>query len=334
MDSVAQGVALEDVRNALIQDSTFTNNGTGDVLGTQQHILITALTNPNLDDLDPGEDIEDILLTDPDFDSFVYTIQRTMFIDTATVIQDDAVLIQTVGADAARSRLELQFIDNEVDMDRLASLTMRPAALEIDWNGYLAADINRNIVNIIGTGNGQTGFRIATQGLDTRSDLNVISNIITGAGDGDADALIGVDIALVGPANISVNQNAIDFVTPSTLLVSNNFGLRFRFTDGNKNVDVVDNLIVMDEGTAMFFQPVASPIGATSSFFIEGNQIGTVARAPDQGIIFQSVTGVINLLGTRPNITPITPGIVTPAIFFVPPGTSVGQINVNGFFVP
>ncbi|MGD9854862.1 MAG: hypothetical protein AB7U20_07905 [Planctomycetaceae bacterium] len=322
----AQGVFTRDVRNVLIEDSTFMDNGAAGVLGTQQHINLNVFTNPNDDDLLP---------TDPDFESFSYTVQRNLFIDTVARVGDDVVLIRTVGADAEDSRLELFFLDNVVQSmlrseTTSGGITFRPAGLEVNWNGTLAADVLRNTVNMLDE-DGQTGILMVTQGLTTRSDINVNNNIINGVGNGADDDLVGIDFNLLGPANVTVSQNDIDLVSTLDLLnFSDNVGLRFRFLDGNKNVDIVDNLILLDEGTGMSFPFVASPITDPSSFFIQGNQIGSAIRLPTQGIVMSNVTGLLRLTGNLNNVVFAQTG----NFFVAPVNNIVGGIFVNGVFVP
>ncbi len=325
-DNFAQGVYTRDVRNVTIEDSTFRNNGTAGVIGTQQHINLNVFTNPNPVDL---------LVTDPNFEPFFFTIRRNLIIDTDQRAGDDGVLVQTVGAAAKESRLELFYLDNVMQSfirneTTVGGITFRPVGLEVNWNGTLAADILRNTVNMFDE-DGQTGFLFVTQDLTTRTDINVNDNVINGVGNGDNDDLVGIDFNLTGPANVTVARNAIDLASPVNLLTTtNNVGLRFRFLDGNKNVDIVDNLILLDEGTGMSFPFVNSPINFQSSFFIEGNQIGSATRLPTNGIIFNNVTGLMRLNGNRNNFVFTRTG----NFFVVPAANTTGQIFVNGIAVP
>ncbi|MBX3436588.1 MAG: inverse autotransporter beta domain-containing protein [Planctomycetaceae bacterium] len=325
-NNFAQGVYTRDVREVIIQDSTFMDNGAAGVLGTQQHIHLTVFTNPNDDDLLP---------TDPNFDFFQYTIRRNLFFDTVARAGDDVVFVQTVGANAENAGLEFFFLNNTIQSmlrGQVVSggVTFRPAGLEVNWNGTLAANVLTNTINMLDE-DGQTGIRMVTQGLTTRANINVNDNAINGSGNGDDDNLIGIDFDLLGPANVTVARNAIDLVsTFSPLNFADNIGMRFRFLDGNKNVDIIGNRILMDQGTGMSFPFVASPVTSSSSFFIQGNQIGSATRIPTQGIIMSNITGVLRLSGNVDNIVFSQTGN-----FFVAPANNIlGGIFVNGVFVP
>ncbi len=266
-------------------------------------------------------------------------IQRNEFIDINPVVLDDAVLIRTVAAAAADSSLELAFDQNVFSsFNRVGTLLVNASALEVNWNGFLTAAVRQNEVNM-GSGDGQTGFNILTQGADTFVDVNIANNVINGGNGGDAEALTGINFTLTGPSSVRVDTNEIDLSTiADDTAGSTNVGMRFQFIDGANSVAIVNNLVLMDEGTAVRVQTIPSPLGARSSFFFNSNQLGSGTRFPDQGLIFNSVTGLLNIGGTNnlvfvqfdPGTTVIDPDNV----FSVDPTNVTGSIQINGVFRP
>jgi len=334
-----QSVLTNDVRNITIEDSIFTNIS-GGATGLDDHYIdLRVLDNPN-NALEAANLIDDTLdITDPDFVTHVYIIQRNEFIDINPVAFDDAVLIRTFAAAAADSSLELAFDDNLFSsFNRAGTLLVNASALEVNWNGFLTAAVRGNIVNM-GSGNGQTGFNIITQGSDTFVDVNVANNVINGGNGVDAEDLTGMNFTLTGPSSIRVDSNRIDLRTVADITAgSTNVGMRFQFIDGANSVALVNNLVLMDEGTAVRVQTIPSPLGARSSFFFEANQLGAGTRFPDQGLIFSSVTGLMNIGGTNnlvfvqfePGTTIIDPNDV----FSVDPTNVTGSIEINNEFLP
>jgi hypothetical protein len=77
--------------------------------------------------------------------------------------------------------------------------------------------------------------------------------------------------------------------------------------------------------TGILFSSIIGPGTVT----INDNQMNLTTLGVDRGIIFSSVTGTIQLIGTQNNV--IT-NANTP--FFVPVGTTTGGIFVNGAIVP
>jgi hypothetical protein len=320
-NSVRQGVLANDVRRILIEDSFFTDNGLSVIdFGERQHIAIRVFTNPNVPpDLNPS---------DPNFDPFFVTIQRNTFSDLTRVVPGDAaVQIQTVGAAADKSRLDLFFTDNLIQpFDRddviIAGIPFRPAALDVSWDGELNADILRNVVTM-GDGDGQFGFDIATQDALRVARINFNDNQITGGNLGDN--YVGANFDFLGPANLTVARNTVNFPSDD----AGNQGLRFRFLSGSNNVVITDNTLLLAGGTAMNFTQVTAP----TNLLIEGNQLGSTTVFSDRGIFFAAVSGVIDLFGQRDNLVNVQIPVFQ-NIFSIPAGTSQGQILVNGVPVP
>ena len=103
------------------------------------------------------------------------------------------------------------------------------------------------------------------------------------------------------------------------------------FQSGGNNVNIFDNLINMGgvDSTGIEF----NRIFAQSTVAINNNFIGLTTdfiNGREEGIIFRDVRGVINLDGTQDNSIPLGTFFPDYLDFFIPVGTSNGQIIVNG----
>ena len=110
-------------------------------------------------------------------------------------------------------------------------------------------------------------------------------------------------------------------------------GMQLTFASSSE-VRLTDNTIFerTDDGTGILFVSVSEP----SLFIIEGNNIALAdddfgfpePGQGERGIIFQRVLGVVDLFGRNDNI------VFADVPFFIPGGSSRGQIIVNGQAVP
>jgi hypothetical protein len=148
------------------------------------------------------------------------------------------------------------------------------------------------------------------------------------ASEGGSDTALHVVAAAAAQLNIS--SNVVEFGATD--------GTGFRFSVGaSSNVNVTSNSIIdtTDGATGILFDSITAPSTAT----ISGNtiQLSQNGGLLTQGIIFTSVTDqvnsgvttMVNLSGTQNNVIQ---GAQTP--FFVPTGTTTGQIEVNGTLMP
>ena len=107
-------------------------------------------------------------------------------------------------------------------------------------------------------------------------------------------------------------------------------GTAFQFALAPSSVvNIASNSIVDTQGgaTGILFNPINGPGSVTINDNIM--QLTNQGAFSDRGIIFSGVTGTIQLNGTQNNV--IT-NAATP--FFVPVGTTTGDIDVNGADVP
>ncbi len=308
MGSVQEGVRLIDVQAFLAQDSFFTDNSIGPI-GTLEQSHIRAIMTQ--------------LHPDPLIDNdtpYTYTIQRNTFQDGVnTIVGGNAISISSL-ATATGSQLDLIVQDNLAITNRASA-----AFLNTAWQGALNTTIQRN--SLTTTGNFQErAFVLSQTALGGISNVVIDSNLATFAG-GASD--IGTLLNFTGPANVSFTNNAFDF---GGLFAT---GLQMSTFAGGNNILIASNSLNFqtEGGTGMLF-PVTN---APAFFRIDNNLINltnNVLQFPgERGIIFNAVNGVINLSGNINNLVNVFIDQAT-VIFQIPPGTSTGQILINGVAVP
>lgn len=326
-DSLTEAVLATDVRNILIEDSFFQNNGFLDLDGgvnvLQSDTIAIFVTQVPDDPLDPVDQ------DNPEDFPYIYTIQRNQFLDTVGLIGADGVSIQTLTGNASGARLDLFFLDNNFALfDRAQNtaggLADFAALLFTDWDGIINAEIRRNAGNL-GDGAGQRGFDINQTNPDDPlpSRINLTDNLLTF---GNGPLLVGANFVFVNSVQMTIDNNSFTF--GSSDLTSD--ALRFRLLDLNNLVDITNNTFLFNNGgTGVNVQLVNDGSG----FFIENNQIGGAGALADRGFRFGTIIGTANLFGTATNFV----NLVNPVfnnLFSIGSGATNGQFNINGTFVP
>lgn len=196
--------------------------------------------------------------------------------------------------------------------------------ININWNGNVSATVSQN--SFLVSGGTNTGLMVnnnTTAGITTVAYTN---NIFTSEGGTDT----AMHVTTVGAAQVNAASNEIQFGATN--------GTGFRFSvGGSSNINVTGNSIIdtTDGATGILFDSIAAPSTAT----ISGNtiQLSNNGALLTQGIVFSSVTDqtsgsvttLLNLSGTQNNTIQ---GADTP--FYVPSGTTTGQIAINGSLMP
>lgn len=236
---------------------------------------------------------------------------RVFNLSTNTIETDfgDAIRIEGLGG-AAGSTLNVSMQGNAIKTHADFA-----TGLSLDWNGVLLANMITNGIQT--TGDDSTAYSIATHGAGL-SQISIGSNVLFL----DGDSNTGVQVTTSGPTELILGGNQIAFNGTGTT------GFDFTLAE-SADVSILSNTLidVGGGGTGMFFQSLNGP----STIEIEQNTLDF--RGPgaliDRGIIFQSITDVVTLKGTKSNsvINATTP-------FFAPAGTTSGRININGQMLP
>lgn len=339
-----QGALIQDAGSALLRGMNFDQNRT--------HVeSLTTVANPNLSQTvhlefmqatastEEGVDFVDtngIQILDSVFngngnagfgsirmriltqESYDWTVARSNITDATGVAIE-------IGPDTvAGSTLSLSLLDNLITNTRAGD-----QSILLNWNGDLTTNILRN--EILSSG-GSTVLGVID--LNTQSiDANELATIVLN--DNILNTTAGNDIALVlntsGPSDTTMQRNNI--IMGGGFSVAPNRAMEFLLA-GTSTTRLVSNSIVDNtEGEGILFTTITAP----ASVQFDNNNIniqGLFAGDVERGIVFQAVSGQVNLSGPRNNIITINNG-GGPAVFFqMPPGSNNGQILVNGFLVP
>ncbi len=196
--------------------------------------------------------------------------------------------------------------------------------IHINWNGNVSASVSQNAFLVSGGTN--TGFLVNNASSTGLTTVSYTNNVFTSEGGTDT----AMHVVTVGAAQVNAASNEIQFGATS--------GTGFRFSVGaSSNVNVTGNVIIdtTDGATGILFDSITAPSTAT----ISGNsiQLSNNGALLTQGIVFSNVTDqtsgsattLLNLSGTQNNTIQ---GASTP--FYVPSGTTTGEITVNGTTMP
>lgn len=324
LESDVRGLDATNLTRLDIRDSLFADNGDLAPVG-RESILLRYSETPN----DPDTNVY------LDYDNpYLVNIERTQFIDNT----DDVITIfNTPGGIDAHLGVVIsgnQFILN--DTNDFDAADTDESAIEIDWNGPTRIDINSNEFSLAGTnaGQSQTAMYIRNRNLLDLTELEIVGNVIDNSTQPTA---FGVDMITAGASTSLITGNAFNFSGVSST------GMHF-ILGSDTRMDWVGNLIRFEAegGTGILVERTQQ----RATYQISGNiiqlsdalvGIGFPNDPPlERGIVFQSISGTINLFGPQNNIIEmITPGDID--VFFSPAAptpTINGQILVNGNLGP
>lgn len=273
-----------------------TTNRAFDLLNVRQFELFTSNIHDN-----GGNDIRAQVDTKG---SYSYTITNSVLDNKGT-----SPVVLTTLAGGEDSTLSLNVGNNIFNTTAAGS-----RAVDIDWNGVVAGTLTGNIIT--GKGSASTGFDINTTSTSQLVQIGVGQNKFTFEGDNST----AIAITTSGPSEIGIGQNQIVFNAAGGVGANFNIG-------GPSTINIFTNAITdnVSRGTGLLF----SSITGTSEVTINNNNIQLLStdNMVDRGIIFNPVTGDVQLKGTQNNIIN---GATTP---FSAVGTT-GSIFVNGVQVP
>jgi hypothetical protein len=188
------------------------------------------------------------------------------------------------------------------------------AGLNLAWNGTLSAGIDSS--TFVASGGLNTGLLISNASTTGLSNVSFTNSTFTSTGGTDT----AFNLTTAGASQVTIFDNL------AQLNAAN--GTAFRMSLAPSAIVNISSNTVNDTvggATGILFSSVTGP----GTFTINDNQMNLTTLGLDRGIIFSSVTNTIQLIGSQNN------GIfnaTTP--FFVPVGTTTGEIIVNDLFVP
>jgi len=201
------------------------------------------------------------------------------------------------------------------------------AGINVNVNGTLTATITGNTFVVSGGSN--QGVLINNSSTTNVTTVNFANNAFTSEGGSD----VGLHVIAAGPSTLNVSSN--NFLFGASSGTGMEFGLA-----GSSTVNISTNSIQdsTDGLTGILFDSITGPGSvALSNNFISLSHNGTLL---DRGIIFSNVIDTtagstilgVSLSGTNANVIQGLQSGDTG--FFVPSGTTSGQIVVNGTAMP
>lgn len=322
-DSNSFGITLDNVSDFMLIDSTLDDNG-------------IPTNSPQIDILATVEET-DIDLDGDDEDAVVYNILMVNndISDSNTALAGNMINIRTGAGISDGADLNFLFQNNGVPglaatMNSISSNRTGGSALSVVWEGDSDIVIDSNTFLLTNTNN-QTGVILDIEGL---ANVAFTNNDVASNGVFD----IGIDFNFEESANLIIGSNSVldedgNVVQGSGFQMTgdDSIAISLMFQSGGNNVNIFDNLINMGgvDSTGIEF----NRIFAQSTVAINNNFIGLTTdfiNGREEGIIFRDVRGVINLDGTQDNSIPLGTFFPDYLDFFIPVGTSNGQIIVNG----
>jgi hypothetical protein len=325
--------------NFTLSNATITGNGAG--LGTTDdpeglHQIVLRVE----------QDIDD-------FDSYDYTISESVMQDNSLIVTDDALLQIETSTTAAGAELNLQIVDNRDPLAPIPGILAtrdlnQGAAIRVDWTGSINAAIEGNGFQLGTNADNQIGLDIIQRGSNFQNVVSFNENFLIAA-DGNVFGLTGVRMDFDGQTDLQILNNAI--VDPVDGSIDPGFIFASEDSTGfDLSLRSVGNTVVFDDnflqftnlgGTGLLFSIInASDVRIgddTGAFTNFGNRMefADPDTTFERGIVFQTTFGTVNLSGTQDNVIIAVPapgnGTLIP---FQPPGSSTGQILVNGVLQP
>jgi Right handed beta helix region len=330
IEGAGTGILLQNTGNVGLLSMILNGNGVG-ISSTNTNYL--AITNFQIENSSSygisSSDTKTLMVTNSSFSangaaniqaqvdtvgSYAYSVVGS----TMAAANGDNIDITTLSGGAGAT---VNFIaENNSFSNTLAGAS----AININWAGTLSGTVSQNAFVVSGGSN--TGVLVNNSSTTGVTTLAFTSNIFTSEGGTDT----ALHVITAGAAQLNVASNVVQFGATD--------GTGFRFSVGaSSNVNITGNTIIdtTDGATGILFDSIAAPSTAT----ISGNTITLSDNGSllTQGIVFSSVTDqttsnvttLMNLAGTTNNVIQ---GADTP--FFVPTGTSNGEITINGSLMP
>ena len=321
-DSLQEGIDIDDVSDFELLDSNLDGNGLA--TGSSQISYLATVEETDID------------LDGDDEDPVVYNIAMTnnSITDTNTTTFGNMIDIATGPGIGDGAELNFLFQNNGIPGTIAAFNTISSnrtnAALSVDWEGPSDIIIDNNTF-LMNAAVGEIGIEF---------DLDGVANVAFTNNDvaSNGDLATGLDFNFEESTTLVIGSNSVinddGTVRPGSGFQMNGIGstaILLGFQSGGNDINIFDNLINMSgfDSTGIDFSRIFAP----STVAIDNNFIGLVTdfdTAREEGIIFRDVRGVINLNGTQDNSIPLGTFLPFYIDFFIPDGTSNGQIIING----
>ena len=330
IEGAQTGILLQNVGNVGLVSMILNGNGVGISTTNTNYLAVTNFTVENsstygIDSLDT----KTLMVTNSSFsangatniraqvdnvNSYALSVVGSNLVSAS----GDNLLVQTLSGGAGAT------VNVIAQGNNIQNTLSGATGININWNGNVSASVSQNAFLVSGGTN--TGFLVNNASSTGLTTVSYTNNIFTSEGGTDT----AMHVVTVGAAQVNAASNEIQFGATS--------GTGFRFSvGGSSNVNVTGHVMIdtTDGATGILFDSITAPSTAT----ISGNsiQLSNNGALLTQGIVFSnvtdqtsgSVTTLLNLSGTQNNTIQ---GASTP--FYVPSGTTTGEITVNGTTMP
>jgi hypothetical protein len=330
IEGAQTGILLQNVGNVGLVSMILNGNGVG-VSSTNTNYL--ALTNFQIENSSTygisSLDTKTLMVTNSSFsgngaaniraqvdnvNSYAYSIVGSNLVSAS----GDNIDVSTLGSATGAT------VNVIVSGNNIQNTLSGAAGVNINWNGNLSATVSQN--SFLVSGGTNTGVLINNNTTAGMTSVAYTNNVFTSEGGTDT----ALHVITVGAAQVNAASNEVQFGATN--------GTGFRFSvGGSSNINVTGNAIIdtTDGATGILFDSITAPSTATLS----GNtiQLSNNGALLTQGVVFSSVTDqtsgsvttLLNLSGSQNNTIQ---GADTP--FYVPSGTTTGQIAINGSLMP
>jgi hypothetical protein len=331
--SANEGIRATDVNNISLSNSIIRANG---VTNAQEAIEFLA----NTSQADVDGDGEDQLL------NWRFVLDNNLIADslTAVINSTDMIYIHTGAGIADPVTVDLFVVNHGIPSDTtnnngiISNRSSGYAALNVEWQGTFRSTIADNEFTLQ-NGNGQVGVRLIIDGVSNvdyeRNSMSAGGANVTGL---QFNFQQRVDQLII--ANNVVGNATGNFTSNTGFVFRGNTAtaMDLTFAATNDQIFIENNLMqfIGVDSTGIQFSQVVGTNGDTR-VAIGGNNIQLTTDFDvirEEGIIFQDVRNLITLVDTGDNF--IDPGTLYPfyEAFYIPPGTSQGQISINGSLMP
>jgi hypothetical protein len=330
IEGAQTGILLQNVGNVGLVSMILNGNGVGISSTNTNYLAVTNFQVENsstygIDSLDT----KTLMVTNSTFtangaaniraqvdtvNSYAYSVVGSNLVSAS----GDNIDVQTTGSGTGAT---VNVIATGNNIQNTLSGTM---GININWNGNVSATVSQN--SFLVSGGTNTGLMVNNNTTAGMTSVAYTNNVFTSEGGTDT----AMHVITVGAAQVNASSNEIQFGATN--------GTGFRFSvGGSSNINVTGNAIIdtTDGATGILFDSIAAPSTAT----ISGNtiQLSNNGALLTQGVVFSSVTDqtsgsvttLLNLSGSQNNTIQ---GADTP--FYVPSGTTTGQIAINGSLMP
>lgn len=322
-DSNDEAIQLVNVSDFMLLQSSLDTNG---ITGENQ---IDFLATINEADINGDGDNEDPVIYNVDI------INNSISDGPAVIAGFDMISIRTGAGISDGAQLNLNVLNNGVP-GTLAPLTniasnrgATMAALGVVWTGPSNINIDSNTFILTNGPGGGVGMI-----LDGVSNVAFTNNDLSST----AAGTFGIDFQFDEATNLVISDNSVvdengAAVPGSGFQMSgiNSTAMLLTFLAGGNDIEIENNLINQSgvDSTGIDFERIFAPSSVTinNNLILQVTDFDTVL---EEGIIFRDVRGVINLNGSQDNSIPLGTFLPFYVDFFIPNGTSNGQIIVNG----